>query len=72
MDGIDMLPDMPDVLDIAGLEDMGDFGGLMSGLGGEEVLGDYVVRSINRSTWVTPQYYTDLVPIGSGAFGAVW
>ena len=30
------------------------------------------VYHINRSVWVTPNYYTDLTPIGTGAFGAVW
>eukprot|EP00054_Salpingoeca_dolichothecata_P014941 m.85095 g.85095 ORF g.85095 m.85095 type:complete len:404 (+) comp21245_c1_seq1:104-1315(+) len=31
----------------------------------------YQLQHINRSTWVTPQYYTNFAPIGAGAFGSV-
>jgi len=37
-----------------------------------DVPGGFEVRHINRSTWVTPMYYQNLTPIGTGAFGAVW
>ena len=33
---------------------------------------EIVEHHINRSTWLTPPYYTDLVSIGTGAFGSVW
>lgn len=58
----EMLPDIPGL----GQE------GAEAGFPGETVYGDFVVRSINCSTWVTPHYYEELVPIGSGAYGAVW
>jgi hypothetical protein len=29
-------------------------------------------RHIHRSVWITPTYYTDFSPIGTGAFGSVW
>jgi hypothetical protein len=42
---------------------------MADGLGPDSI---YEIRHLNRSTWMTPKWYQDLTPIGTGAFGAVW
>ena len=33
---------------------------------------NFVQVELNKTTWMVPAHYTNLTPIGSGAYGAVW
>ena len=32
----------------------------------------YYTVELNRTVWVVPQYYQNLTPVGTGAYGTVW
>jgi hypothetical protein len=32
----------------------------------------FVQIELNRAVWSVPEHYTNLTPVGSGAYGAVW
>ena len=56
-----------------------DVGGMDVPMGGEQLPAQsyvmepgFQINFIARTAWKTPYYYTNLEPIGTGAFGAVW